>query len=227
MVAVVLFVLISQSADANFDGDGRTPATREQSIEFSLLGHMARTGAAHPAFLNIAVVASSGDTPDKVFTPPAHSPWVTVEALPPPFGEVEGPVVLDVHDELALIVVSPKPAPKAKPVPKKKARCGTYYNAPPDVERWRKLVNEYFPKCWRNWALRVMQCESRGKPKAENPKTRAAGLFQHLPRYWKARAAKAGFAGASPFNAEANIAASARLLGKGATSHWKGCNSRK
>jgi hypothetical protein len=70
-------------------------------------------------------------------------------------------------------------------------------------------------------AVRIVKCESGGNPAAVNPSSGAAGLFQHLPRYWKSRTASAGFPGASPLDAEANVAASAWLVYHGGGfSHW-------
>lgn len=82
----------------------------------------------------------------------------------------------------------------------------------PSVERWRPLVAQYFPAGRVDAALTVMTCESKGNPNARNPYTGASGLFQHLPRYWPERARAVGFAGASPYHAEANIAAAAYLV---------------
>ena len=100
--------------------------------------------------------------------------------------------------------------------------CGTYYDAPPAVERWRHLVADYFPPCWVNWALRIIRCESNGDPLIRNRAGgTASGLFQHLPRYWDARATKAGWDGADIFDAEANVAVSAWLFNDGrGRSHW-------
>ncbi len=90
--------------------------------------------------------------------------------------------------------------------------------APPT---WKDLVRLYFRPGDVARALRVVRCESGGNPSAVNSSSGAAGLFQHLPRYWKARAANAGFPGSSPLDAEANIAASAWLVYHGGGwSHW-------
>ena len=81
----------------------------------------------------------------------------------------------------------------------------------PAVERWRGLVTSYFPGEWVEPALRIMQCESLGDPEAYNPYSGASGLFQFLPGTWAVISPKAGFAGASAFEAEANIATAAWL----------------
>lgn len=81
-----------------------------------------------------------------------------------------------------------------------------------DVEAWRPLVEKYWPGELVNCALNIIDLESQGDPRAYNSRTGAEGLFQHLSKYWKSRAAAAGFKDsnglyATPYNAEANIAA--------------------
>lgn len=83
----------------------------------------------------------------------------------------------------------------------------------PDIERWRPIVEEYFPIDQVDDALAVMDCESEGDPRAENRRSRAAGLFQFLNRTWSHASAAAGFDGASAFEPEASIAAAAWLVG--------------
>ena len=83
------------------------------------------------------------------------------------------------------------------------------------VERWRPVVEMYFPS-----DLRIIECESHGDPEAKNPNSSASGLFQHLARLWPQRAAEAGFADADVFDPFANIAVAAWLLEHGGTSHW-------
>ena len=81
-----------------------------------------------------------------------------------------------------------------------------------NVEAWRSLVAQYWPADLVDCALNLIDAESEGDPRAYNSRTSAEGLFQHLSKYWKGRAAAAGFKDsnglyASPYNAEANIAA--------------------
>jgi hypothetical protein len=81
------------------------------------------------------------------------------------------------------------------------------------VEYWRPLVEKYWPDYLVNCALNIIHFESYGNPQAYNRTAHAEGLFQHLSKYWKARAAAAGFRDsnglyATPYNAEANIAVS-------------------
>lgn len=86
--------------------------------------------------------------------------------------------------------------------------------------RWRPLVAKWFPPAQVDKALRVMWCESRGNPSAVNPTSRASGLFQHMPQWWAARSAAAGFAGRSPFDPEANVATAAWLYQRDGWGAW-------
>ncbi len=96
-----------------------------------------------------------------------------------------------------------------------------------DVEYWRPLVEKYWPDYLVNCALNIIHWESRGNPRAYNSSAKAEGLFQHLSKYWKARAAAAGFRDsnglyATPYSAEANIAVSWYLASNSPVwdSHW-------
>lgn len=85
-----------------------------------------------------------------------------------------------------------------------------------NVETWRPLVEQYWDADKVDCALGLIKIESRGDPRAYNSSTGAEGLFQHLSKYWKGRAAGAGFVDgnglyATPYNGEANIAAAAYL----------------
>lgn len=95
------------------------------------------------------------------------------------------------------------------------------------IESWRPLVEKYWPADRVNCALNIIYRESRGNPRAYNSYASAEGLFQHLAKYWKARAAAAGFRDsnglyASPYSGEANIAVSAHLANNSNPwySHW-------
>lgn len=90
-----------------------------------------------------------------------------------------------------------------------------------NVEAWRSLVAKHWPAELVECALNIIDLESQGDPRAYNSRSSAEGLFQHLSKYWKGRAAAAGFKDgdglyATPFNAEANIAA-AWVIARGAT----------
>lgn len=91
------------------------------------------------------------------------------------------------------------------------------------VEQWRGLVSVYFPPEAVDHALKVMACESGGNPWADNLRSTASGLFQHLASYWADRSVKAGWAGASIWDPEANIAVAA-WLSKGGTD-WSDWNA--
>jgi len=85
-----------------------------------------------------------------------------------------------------------------------------------DVEAWRPLVAQYWAADRVDCVLGLIKRESRGNPQAYNSSTGASGLLQHLIKYWNGRAASAGFKDsnglvASPYNAEANIAAAAAI----------------
>lgn len=88
------------------------------------------------------------------------------------------------------------------------------------VEQWRPLVEHYFDAADVGWAMRVMACESQGDPNAKNPSSSASGLFQHLARFWPERSVKAGWAGSSVFDPEANVAVAAWLYYTGGAGHW-------
>jgi len=92
------------------------------------------------------------------------------------------------------------------------------------VEQWRLLVATYFRPGDVDKALRIMQCESGGSPSAANSRSSARGLFQHLGKYWPARSAAAGFAGASIFDPTANVGTAAWLRDQpGGWLHWRAC----
>lgn len=101
------------------------------------------------------------------------------------------------------------------------------------VTRWRPLVEKYFPPELVDQALSVMQCESGGNPDATNRYSGAAGLFQFLKGTWAVASVRAGFAGYSRYDPEANIAAAAWLVDysirtnhpRGAWGHWS-CQPR-
>ena len=103
---------------------------------------------------------------------------------------------------------------------------GGEWDFPPAVERWRSLVQAYFPSSRVNEALAVLKCESLGDAEAYNPYSGASGLYQFLPSTWASSSPKAGFSGASAFDAEANIGTAAWLanryqeLGQGFWSPW-------
>lgn len=105
-----------------------------------------------------------------------------------------------------------------EPVQQASATSSVRYSA--EVEQWRPLVSRYFAPGDVNRALRILSCESNGDPNAANPSSGASGLFQHMPGYWSERSAKAGWAGASVFDPQANVAVAAWLAYSGGWGHW-------
>ncbi|MCH8983869.1 MAG: transglycosylase family protein [Acidobacteria bacterium] len=95
--------------------------------------------------------------------------------------------------------------------------------SPRGVEGWRALITTHFPAFQVEKAWRVVACESAGDPNAVNQTGGYAGLFQHAPTQWKERSTKAGWAGASIFDPEANIAVAAWLVGRDGWGHWPRC----
>jgi peptidoglycan hydrolase CwlO-like protein len=85
---------------------------------------------------------------------------------------------------------------------------------PPQVEQWRGLVSQFFPSSRVEEALVIIDCESNGDPNASNPYSGAGGLFQFLPSTWATTSPNAGYAGASVFEPEANIASAAWLANR-------------
>ena len=69
--------------------------------------------------------------------------------------------------------------------------------------------------------LIIAKCESGLNPRSDSGYYK--GLFQHDPTYWAGRAAKYGFAGASYFDVDAQIAVSTSMMAGGGWSHW-GCD---
>jgi len=94
------------------------------------------------------------------------------------------------------------------------------------VERWRPLVERYFPVERVGEALSIIACESKGDPSVTNPRSSAAGLFQFISGTWEHASEQAGFGGSSPLDSEANVAAAAWLVdhslktGRSAWAHW-------
>ena len=90
-------------------------------------------------------------------------------------------------------------------------------------EAWRPLVATYFPAADVDRALRILACESNGDPNAVNRTSGAAGLFQHIPRFWAERSVAAGYGGSDIFDPVANVAVAAWLAydaPAGGWHHW-------
>lgn len=94
-------------------------------------------------------------------------------------------------------------------------------NAPVPPDQMYALVSSYFQPQDVERAVLVAWCESRYNANATNPSSGAAGLFQHIPRFWTERAAHAGFAGADIYDPMANTAVAAWLVySNGGWKHW-------
>lgn len=92
---------------------------------------------------------------------------------------------------------------------------------PPRTARWTELVATHFHPRDVPLALRVIHCESSGSPDAVNADSGAAGLFQHLPRFWDERSTEAG-AASSIHDPAANVAVAAWLVYEGGGwRHWE------
>jgi soluble lytic murein transglycosylase-like protein len=69
-------------------------------------------------------------------------------------------------------------------------------------------------------ALCVGWRESRYIPTAVNPASGAAGVFQFMPRLWPWFSSTAGWTGADVFDAQANVAVAAYIVGHFGWSPW-------
>ena len=97
----------------------------------------------------------------------------------------------------------------------------------------RELIQAYLKPEDHAWAEEVAFCESSAQPGdvfsfAVNRSSRAAGWFQHLPKFWEERTEAAGIAGASIADPVAQVQVAAYLLYEtsGGRYHWvqsKGC----
>ncbi len=132
-------------------------------------------------------------------TPPRRATTTTTTTEPPP------PTTTPTTTATA----PPAPPPSSGPLTEAQAR---------------DLISRYFQGEDVEVALKVAWCESRYDPSATNPRTGAAGLFQHLTKYWDSRSAAAGWAGADIYDAEANTAVAAWLVYEGGGwKHWSSC----
>jgi hypothetical protein len=71
-------------------------------------------------------------------------------------------------------------------------------------------------------ALYIAWRESRFRPSAYNTAGEAAGIYQHLLRYWPRRAEDYGFHNWSVFNARANIIVTMRMVNQYGWDPWGG-----
>lgn len=120
------------------------------------------------------------------------------------------------------------PATRPAPAPTTTVTAPATLPTPPSLTGYlteaevRDLVAQFFAPEDVSRAVRIAWCESNFNPSAVNPRTGAAGLFQHIPRYWAERSAAAGIGGADIFDPVANVAVAAWLLYQdpGGWDHW-------
>jgi soluble lytic murein transglycosylase-like protein len=74
----------------------------------------------------------------------------------------------------------------------------------------------------REKAIYIAWRESRFRPTAYNPAGDAAGIYQHLRKYWPDRADMFGFPDRSAFNARANIIVTMRMVRHYGWDPWGG-----
>lgn len=122
------------------------------------------------------------------------------------------------------------PATTGGPATTRATGGGASWDHPPAVERWRSLVQTFFPSHRVEEALRIIDCESNGDPDAYNPYSGASGLFQFIPSTWATTAPRAGYPDASPFEPEANVASAAWLANeyqKEGKYYWQAWSCRR
>jgi len=68
--------------------------------------------------------------------------------------------------------------------------------------------------------LRVAWCESHYNPSAYNATSGASGLFQFVPSTWSVNSARAGYAGASPFDPVSSANVAAWMFARGSANQW-------
>lgn len=103
---------------------------------------------------------------------------------------------------------------------------------PKEPQSVAQLIRHYSKQYWvsEKLAMAIATCESWLNPNAKNKNSSAAGTYQHIQRYWPARAKKYWFAWASVYNAEANVAVSMWMLRDQGTNPWnasKHCWNKK
>jgi len=91
-----------------------------------------------------------------------------------------------------------------------------------------ELVSVFFAPEDRDQMLQVAYCESSADADdtystAINPKSRAAGWFQHLPQYWDDRSTAAGYPDTHVLDPVANVAVASHLYyGQNSNERWGG-----
>jgi hypothetical protein len=94
-------------------------------------------------------------------------------------------------------------------------------HTPLSKDEARSIFSLFFKPEDVDTALAIAKCESTLIPDNVNERSGAAGLFQHLPKYWAERSAAAGWANADILDPYANTAVAAWLRYEGGGwSHW-------
>ena len=172
-----------------------------------------------------------------IIEPPATTTTtiLTTTSLPPqPVSGVAGPPAVQ-----ALIAPTPPAAVRAWQPADECSRLLRPVSAA--AMRWCPVIAHYLYEGQRLGAwvwepgdltrlLRIVDCESRGREWVVNRSSRASGLFQHLPRYWAERSAKAaqlfGFDNPTILMAYDNAAVGVWLFKTGEARHWPTCGRR-
>ena len=128
---------------------------------------------------------------------------------------------------------TPTVAPTTTTLPKMEFVAHRPAVKPDEVDRptgpstLRELIEVYLKPADHAWAEEVAFCESSAQPDdvfsfAVNRSSRAAGWFQHLPKFWEERTEAAGIAGASIADPVAQLQVAAYLLYEtsGGRHHW-------
>ena len=112
-------------------------------------------------------------------------------------------------------VGSPTPSPLPSPTPPSSA---------PGREVVTQVIREGFASlgtATTRIALCVAEAESGFDPRAVNPSTGAAGVFQFLPSTWESLSELAGRTGASVFDVRANVAVAAWTVARYGWHPWR------
>ena len=105
-------------------------------------------------------------------------------------------------------------------------RVGTQAPPPPVAPPVSGDIPSIIRAAAANWGadpdqlLRVAYCESHFNPGAYNASSGASGLFQFLPSTWAANSVRAGYGGASPFDAVANANTAAMMFANSQARQW-------
>ena len=140
------------------------------------------------------------------------------------FKEIERANAVKTVIESTLVLQEPKEEKKVST--KKQTKSKSWYDTPQgnDKSYWANRIREISKEVgYKNHelAVKISMCESWLRPGAKSKISSAGGLFQHLARFWDARAKKYWFAWASRFDWEANAYVSISMLRDGWLSHWK------